>query len=462
MKKIILASGPATITSTKHRTKDIQTGQGWRFGSLVARYAVGACLASNIIFLIFACVLTHVTDGIGVLYQGDCEHIRILDTGVHIIINGLATAIVSASNYTMQCLVAPNRTEIDTAHAKGAWLDIGIPSVQNLRHIAWRRAALWFVLGISTIPVHLMWNSVIFSTIQDNEYVVVGASANTLQDSQFNCTAAPRNTSRVFTDADGFPYYSSLEYVANYSDIACDMYKHAHAATAMNNPLVMLEAKECLEQYNPDVQSKWSNVIVVFDHVSFNDSCVLEPLPSDAAPFFAFTTKGPFWEQRSQTCLGEDGLSQSPAFSNRSLILGPATSGDDDSNPQYPINYCLAMHGPEKCHLEFSLFILLIVTVCNLIKLVAITYSVKVINGEHFITLGDAIASFLKVPDMTTVGHCLNTKNFFQKAYPRPQLEGYSIVSSAYHTQHTETGEQIQLFWFRAPSVRRWCFTLAL
>ncbi|KAF2023656.1 hypothetical protein EK21DRAFT_118567 [Setomelanomma holmii] len=68
----------------------------------------------------------------------------------------------------MQRLIAPTRKEIDTAHARRIWLDIGVPGVRNLFFIAPTRALLWFILGLSSVPLHFMYNSVIFSTISAN------------------------------------------------------------------------------------------------------------------------------------------------------------------------------------------------------------------------------------------------------------------------------------------------------
>ena len=451
IKKTVLASGPAAAKFPEsHRRKEPQARRGWRFGSFVARYAVGSCLAINVLFLIIACTVSHVTDGIGVLYTGDCGKTRTVDTWVHVMINGLATALVGASNYTMQCLVAPNRSEVDAAHAKGVWLDVGVPSVRNLRHIAWRRVALWFFLAISTIPIHLMWNSVIFSTIQDNSYVVVGASASILQDSQFDCKAGSFNLTLL-----------NFSFGNDYDDVVCDMFNDARVSTEAKTPLVMLDTKECMQQYGTNIQSKWSNVIVVVDHVAFNSSCGVEPLPSDATQLFAFEAEGRFWHDGHECSSLDRTTSASLIQPDEPLIYNYAEGGLYlEDFPQYPVKYCLATEGLKSCRLEYSLPILLIVIFCNAIKLSAIIYAAKTIKKDHFITLGDAVASFLEVPDKTTVGHCLGTRSYFQRRHPR--LEKYDPLSLVLRTRDAETGKPLRVFWFKAPSLKRWFFILAL
>ena len=135
----------------------------------------GTCLVVNLLFLILAYAFFHVSDGTGTLFKGDYAKAQTLNTGVHMVINGITTGFISASNYTMQCLAAPSRSEVNKAHSKGIWLNIGVPSARNLRHISIYRMILWCVLVVSTLSVHLMWNSVVFSTLQNNTFMVIGA-----------------------------------------------------------------------------------------------------------------------------------------------------------------------------------------------------------------------------------------------------------------------------------------------
>lgn len=41
-------------------------------------------------------------------------------------------------------------------------MDIGILSVRNLRGVSWKRSILWFLLTMSSIPLHLLF---VFPTI---------------------------------------------------------------------------------------------------------------------------------------------------------------------------------------------------------------------------------------------------------------------------------------------------------
>lgn len=91
-----------------------------------------------------------------ILFEGSCETSRAYSIGLHLLINVLGSIVLAASNYGMQCLSAPNREEVDKAHAKGEWLDIGILSFRNLRRIARKRAVLWWLLAVLSVPLHLL------------------------------------------------------------------------------------------------------------------------------------------------------------------------------------------------------------------------------------------------------------------------------------------------------------------
>jgi hypothetical protein len=142
------AGRPASIKGYKQRLS------GWRFG--VLHFSIWAVIVFtvNLIITVWGSV-THREDE-GLLKEGDCGRIKNINSGLHILINILSTILLSGSNYCMQCLSAPTRKEVDRAHASRRWLDIGIPSFRNLRHITRWRLALWLLLGISSLPLHLL------------------------------------------------------------------------------------------------------------------------------------------------------------------------------------------------------------------------------------------------------------------------------------------------------------------
>ena len=99
---------------------------------------------------------------IGTFYSGGCDKSRKIGLWLHLGINALSVLLFSGSNYTQQCLAAPTRSEIDTAHAERRWMDIGVPSLRNLFRVKPERAFLWIAIGFTSILLHSLY---IFITI---------------------------------------------------------------------------------------------------------------------------------------------------------------------------------------------------------------------------------------------------------------------------------------------------------
>lgn len=94
--------------------------------------------------------------GIAPIFTGACVTASRYSTGVHLAINVLSSLLLGASNYCMQCLCAPTRKDLNKAHGKGRWLDIGVQSLTNLRFISFKKLMFWVFLALSSIPLHLM------------------------------------------------------------------------------------------------------------------------------------------------------------------------------------------------------------------------------------------------------------------------------------------------------------------
>ncbi|GAW26772.1 hypothetical protein SAMD00023353_4800580 [Rosellinia necatrix] len=64
----------------------------------------------------------------------------------------------------MQVLNSPSREEIDRAHATGSWLDVGVSSIRNTFRLSKFKSSCWTVFILSSIPIHLLFNSAVFRT----------------------------------------------------------------------------------------------------------------------------------------------------------------------------------------------------------------------------------------------------------------------------------------------------------
>jgi hypothetical protein len=129
---------------------------GWKTGAITA--ATLALLSLLINFGVAIWLGSHNPDHSSLVevYRGDCEKIERIDLWVHLAINALSTLLLGGSNYCMQCLSAPTRADIDKAHAKGKYLDVGVPSIRNIASVPAYKVVLWAILGLSSVPLHLM------------------------------------------------------------------------------------------------------------------------------------------------------------------------------------------------------------------------------------------------------------------------------------------------------------------
>lgn len=140
-----------TFTQTKRN----QRLQGRRFGVAFSAISALIVLLINTSGVIWAAVKQ--SDGFATLYVGSCDTSAVISQGLHLLINVLSTLLLGGSNYCMQCLISPTRDEIDTAHAQQKSLGLGSPGMRNLIYISWKRTAVWLVLGISSLPLHLLY-----------------------------------------------------------------------------------------------------------------------------------------------------------------------------------------------------------------------------------------------------------------------------------------------------------------
>lgn len=118
--------------------------------TVLSTCSIVACLVLliNVAGTIYFKIRWKTTDDLGTIYRGNCSQSHRLSSSLHILINILSTTLLGVSNLCMQLLAAPTCREIDEAHGKHAWLDIGIPSFRNLSYISKRRSTAIWLLAI--------------------------------------------------------------------------------------------------------------------------------------------------------------------------------------------------------------------------------------------------------------------------------------------------------------------------
>lgn len=129
-----------------------QLGTGWRRTALINTLAVFTFTLFGIILLI--CTVSK-SGGLGINYivfQGTCAKSRSINTWLHLFLNAYSTAILASSNFFMQVLTSPTRSEVDKAHSDNISLKIGVQSMRNLYRTPIFSSPLFRFISSSTVP----------------------------------------------------------------------------------------------------------------------------------------------------------------------------------------------------------------------------------------------------------------------------------------------------------------------
>ena len=178
---------------------------------------------------------------------------------------------------------------------------------------------------------------------------------------------------------------------------------------------------ECITTYGTDYMTDFGNVLLVLD--DFNT----------AGKHLSTGQQGSFEE--GNEC--EPYTWMCPPGTCSCRLLLPSIIQQSSTWAPYgnKVAYCLAYPLPGLCKLQFSPTLLLIVTVMNLLKFIVMVIAAFGIRAPLLMTTGDAITSFLELPDAQTENMCLNSKEDFLK-YNRwptdPKL--YSDIRQRWYT----------------------------
>ena len=359
--------------------------QGWRMGITLCVALTGTVLMTNIVLTVFASTKYGIRGGFGTLQEGHCRKTKDLSLWLHLAINVLSTLLLGASNYCMQCLASPTREEVGIAHGQHVWLDIGVPSVWNLRRITPYRLVLWLLLAASSLPLHLLWNSAIFSTLSSQDYLVVAASPDLFNITGLNWSA---------------PVPGILENSTEYN-YTLQIFRNASSWDKLDN-------KACIKAYGQEFVSARGDLLVITSGI--NASVPLEVIALSEEDFLPYD-----WMCDSTICNINSVLAHSATWTI--TIYEP-------NELSYLVQHCLSKRVEERCRVQFSVVIMIIVIGCNFLKASCMLSTLWLQKPQPLVTLGDAIHSFLKSGDPTTENMCLAGNGCFSsKVWEKGSIE---------------------------------------
>ncbi|KAF2136045.1 uncharacterized protein K452DRAFT_215267, partial [Aplosporella prunicola CBS 121167] len=390
---------------------------GCRFGMFVGAILAWLVFITNISVLAWASRAKN-----GSIYTGDCNKVERTSTVIHLLINILSSLLLGASNYCMQCLCAPTRAEVDQAHFQRRFIEIGVQSIRNFRLIKRWKFIIWCLLGVSSLPLHLVYNSVFYSSLANHDYWVLGIDQK-LPDptsgdifNELGCLSADEDT---------------IDPIALRKNMTAD-----------SSNLERLSNSQCLDAYSKDLLPERSNLILVMQS---NDTICQQ---KDSEQFCSWSYCAYNCSQSFLYILHTYGV-ESPTYDWMIAAEAYEAYDRDEVNAKLakikehpdnwavqgvPIKGCLSQRVEPKCRLNFSLPLGITAVVFNFMKAFCITIVLWFYRDQPLVTVGDAVASFLLSPDPDTAGLCLTTAIEVQDIWGRQ--ENTTVKAKEAYNQH--------------------------
>ncbi|MCJ1380560.1 hypothetical protein MMC17_003668 [Xylographa soralifera] len=431
----------------------------WRFIVLSGLVVTLVILTLNLSLLIWSRVRLQAGN---MLYVGDCGSAKTTATSWSLAINVLSTLLLGASNAAMQCLCAPTRAEVDKAHAAGAWLDIGVSGLRNWGAMGrWRKYA-WGCILLSSLPLHLLYNSVIFSTSQANDYMVLLVTPDFLNGA--TPSLGPHDSLPIIgASASGASIEETIS-AANATQVAAALQSNISS-------LKRLENADCIQTYGTDFVTKSLNVLLVTNGTHLQAGSILAGYQYYAAP------KSPSVEvvdilNMSWICHGLQGCSIPSQVSEASTwnftVWGNDTvsgNGTVLGHETTRVSYCLSQPVLPQCIVEVFPQVLIIVIVCNILEAICFVTLLAKRDFTPLIVLGDAIASFMTDPDPTTLSSGPISAEYVRKAYLGDPLRFSTQHQNWQWRQNRPLRRTVQWHanrrrWALAVGPKRWSYTV--
>ncbi|KAK2616558.1 hypothetical protein QQS21_000601 [Conoideocrella luteorostrata] len=447
--------------------------KGWR--RISAYNTVGVCVFASVLIALLAwsASVSGGLSSNSIIFQGRCRKSQLVNLWLHLLLNVCSTGILASSNFFMQILNAPTRVDVDRAHSKYEVLSIGVSSMRNFLYIDGHKPFLWLLFLLSSFPLHVFFNGAIFSTkYLGGSWHLTVASEGFLAGAPY---VGPGAVLWAAGAADMNSSYGGTVSLGEYQDSKSTTARAIRYAAENGKRWKRLEVSDCLSQYlycSPRVDL--GDVILVVasnssadylmdskdNSLGWNSSRVMANLTEDqeyrwkqygvdvrsanSLWFAANCSTSGIKNENSchQSCLGAfGGNNASAVYSAKSAASIPSnytfnffsvvnrTSQPNISNiyghlywpDVYPedtatldLQYCLAEPVLDVCKVGVSNTILCIVVICICVKAlgcIIVLFLLPKSRRDPLVVSGDAIASFIRNPDKTTIGRCTLDKH---------------------------------------------------
>lgn len=215
-----------------------------------------------------------------------------------------------------------------------------------------------------------------------------------------------------------------------------------------------------MENYAQTFQTTYGDLLLVTEQVSTNTSYVylttqgvlnprlyLDLTPPEADPYKWLCPSD--WRDDCEVYL--------PTIQSQIKTDDWSVGGTSSSGGGWKVDYCLAEKARQFCKLQYSFPLTMVVITFNLVKSAILCYMWFGMKEAPILTIGDAIASFLRRPDPYTKGGCLLLN---REAESKFRSSSASIKRYPLHEPRKYVRKRRR--WGSAVSTRRWVFSIFL
>ncbi|KAI8153641.1 hypothetical protein K4K49_009997 [Colletotrichum sp. SAR 10_70] len=436
-----------------------QTLSGWRVSAIIFVCAIWTL--TIILWILLAVTRARGSSdslvfNISKIFEGDCDSARVRLMALKAFVNAFSTLILISSNYFMQMLAAPTRADIDVAHRRSRWMDVGIPSMRNLRFVSPWRGVLWSLFALSSVPFHLLFNACVFGSTTSTEWVTAVASEGFLEGREYYLPGiglgpdpgpadqaysdvVPGEVQYMAANAKSWERLTGKECLEAYS-VWINVRSRRHMVAVVeadNNGKGWTTAEKSqaweADMLNNTVYSLWYAGFYGFHSGNnrFTGSGLATGMTikweNDHGPYenvSVISSKGRFWgllDLKTGTWMDE------LLDENDNWVISWDAVGAPGNvpllNETLTVKYCLSEPIVGTCRVRVNNDLFLAVCIVALFKsclcVVVIGYLWK---RKPLATIGDAVDSFIRLPDATTRGMCtLGWRDFSRRSRWRPR-----------------------------------------
>ncbi|OJD38566.1 uncharacterized protein BKCO1_4000234 [Diplodia corticola] len=358
--------------------------------------------------------------------------------------------------------------------------------MRNLRKIQRRKLYIWIILSLSSVPFHLLYNSVFYTSTVTYAYDIYIANEGFANGAPFDEDLFPspppefdlptNNATIRWPDGTVNETWNYIHYSTSPHDV------RKLAAKGLSDQFERLDKDECMKHYANAILTGRRNLILVASNSPLDNLTFTGGIEYDLLTAGNYTSMSVSWSDvlhspdvacgppdssqailtqslRFVSCRSNSSLYavipwERPLADNREVDYFQWICYQGGSDPShwitgssdcaakaawkdylgertwtvagFEINHCLSERMPGECSLNVALPLLLSVMCSNVVKLIAIVAAALTIKENPLMTIGDAVASFVRERDETTSGMCnWSWKDVAQREKERsPKVDG--------------------------------------